>query len=446
MLSINQKVILLIITLSIYVSYFFGFYFSENSIGSGGYAGDLYWMLQNFEIFNNNSLLDSITHKDFFGNRTPLLYVVNFIFNPFIDNIDNYRLSIFIFSLFGPIILYLCLKEKYKKTDKEILLLISSVILLSPYYRTSSIWGLEIIYGIMTMLISIYYIIKIETNNNKKNFDILILIFFSSLTVYFDQKLVFIPILALIRIFLIKNDIKIKIISIFLYSVFSIPFIYLIIKWNGIVPPATILSNPDAANSLGQFNLDFYNMGYATTIMGLYLFPLLFFLFNFSIIKFYNFLQSNFQNILFIFLIYIFFFIYFDWYHLAQSNLPISNISTGMLSNTYTYGLGFINKLSLILFDEVLYRKIFLISSFFASWIIIYAFFDRNIKNILIIIFFYFISLMLTPLMQEYFDPYIIIVALLCFKSNFKINFKNSICLVVYNSILLIFANIYYQL
>jgi hypothetical protein len=257
---------------------------------------------------------------------------------------------------------------------------------------------------------------------------------------------VFIPILALIRIFLIKNDIKIKIISIFLYSVFSIPFIYLIIKWNGIVPPATILANPDAANSLGQFNLDFYNMGYATTIMGLYLFPLLFFLFNFSIIKFYNFLQSNFQNILFIFLIYIFFFIYFDWYHLAQSNLPISNISTGMLSNTYTYGLGFINKLSLILFDEVLYRKIFLISSFFASWIIIYAFFDRNIKNILIIIFFYFISLMLTPLMQEYFDPYIIIVALLCFKSNFKINFKNSICLVVYNSILLIFANIYYQL
>ena len=161
MLSLNEKRIFLILVTIIYISYFLGFYLNENSIGSGGYNGDLVWMWRNFELFKNNNLIQAINHKDFFGNRTPLLYIINIIFNPFINNIYFYRLSITLFSLIGPIIFYSCLRKKYKNIDKEILLLISSLILLSPFYRTTAYWGMEINYAIITAFITLNYFISI---------------------------------------------------------------------------------------------------------------------------------------------------------------------------------------------------------------------------------------------------------------------------------------------
>ena len=58
-------------------SFFLGFYYDENSAGAGGYIGDISWILKNIEIFKNNSLQDAILSDDLFGNRTPLIYVVN---------------------------------------------------------------------------------------------------------------------------------------------------------------------------------------------------------------------------------------------------------------------------------------------------------------------------------------------------------------------------------
>ena len=51
MTNINRNFILLAFSILIYISYFFGFYFSENSIGSGGYDGDLVWIWNNFQLF-----------------------------------------------------------------------------------------------------------------------------------------------------------------------------------------------------------------------------------------------------------------------------------------------------------------------------------------------------------------------------------------------------------
>ena len=161
-----QKYTLNALSILIYLSYFLGFFFDENSIGSGGYNSDLTWIWNNFEIFKNYSLIEAIKSDQFFGNRTPLLYILNIIFNPYIDNIDHYRASIFFLSLSGPIIFYLCLKDKFKNTDKNILFLISSSLLLSPFYRTTAIWGMEINYGIITSLISIYFLNKINYSTN----------------------------------------------------------------------------------------------------------------------------------------------------------------------------------------------------------------------------------------------------------------------------------------
>lgn len=436
MTNINRNFILLAFSILIYISYFFGFYFSENSIGSGGYDGDLVWIWNNFELLKKNNLIEAINHPDFFGNRTPLLYVLNKVFNPFLENLDKYRLSIFLFSLLGPYIFYLCLKEKFKNSKKEELILISSLLLLSPFYRTTAIWGMEINYGIISMLGSIYFWLKINTKKQNSFVNIFNLVFFSSLTVYFDQKLLFVPILSLLKIFLVKKEFNIKIISILLYLLFSLPFLYFIIQWKGIVPSATIIANPEASNSIDNFNLDFYNLAYATTMMGLYLLPLIVFFQNFSSSNYIKFLKLNFWKFLSIFIIYMSIFIYFDWFNIAQSKLPTYH--------NQTYGLGFINKFSYIFFDNIFYRKIFLVFSFLFFWIIVYSFFNNNFINFFIIIFFYFISLLLTPLMQEYFDPYIFVVAILYFEMNFNINFKNILYLMFYNLALLLGAIIYY--
>ena len=157
-MNINIKNSLIIFfTFFIYVSFVLGFYFNENSIGSGGYGGDLTWMWSNFEIYKSNDLWTAIHHPDFFGNRTPLLYILHILFNPFIFNIDSYRLTVFCISFLAPLIFYICLTQKFKHIDKTILFFISSFILLSPYYRTSAYWGLEINYGIIAMLASIFF-------------------------------------------------------------------------------------------------------------------------------------------------------------------------------------------------------------------------------------------------------------------------------------------------
>ena len=92
----NLKNILFIsFSFFIYLSFFLGFYLNENSAGAGGYNGDLTWMWDNFKIYKSNDLWTAIHHPDFWGNRTPLIYILHILFNPFISDIDSYRVSVF---------------------------------------------------------------------------------------------------------------------------------------------------------------------------------------------------------------------------------------------------------------------------------------------------------------------------------------------------------------
>jgi len=411
-----------------------GFYLNENSIGSGGLNGDLVWMWKNFELFKNNSLIQAIHHKDFFGNRTPLLYIINIFFNPFVNDIYFYRLSITLFSLVGPIIFYSCLRKKYKNVDKEILLLISSLILLSPFYRTTAYWGMEINYGIITILITLNYFILVSQNNKNYSLkNIFLLIFFSSLAVYFDQKLIIIPILIFLKIILKKDQLKIKITTVFLYFLFALPYVYLLFIWGGIVPPKTQLGNPNTITNISRINnLYFYHLGYASTIIGFYFFPFLFMKENnfFIIIKEFFFKKKNYFFVL-ISLLYIFFLIL----NYSFKNYTVDN---------YWIGLGLVNKISLFLFSSLGHQEIFTYVSFFLSWLIIIIILENKIYNISILFYFFLTAVLVWPLMQEYFDPIIIIFSLLVFKTKLKFNYKNTLFLLIYLSTFLIGSNIYY--
>ena len=139
-------------------SFFLGFYLDENSAGGGSYMGDWEFLWPNLKLFIDNDLYTAITHENFLTNRSPLLYILHTSLNPFVDNAITYRRSVFFISLIVPILFYFCLKQKFKQKDNLLLLLISSTIFLSPYFRTTSFWGLEENYGFICLLLTYLFL------------------------------------------------------------------------------------------------------------------------------------------------------------------------------------------------------------------------------------------------------------------------------------------------
>ena len=196
----TKKIFVYFLFFGIIISFFYGFLTGENSAGAGGYNGDLSWIKKNIEIFQNNNIIDSIKHPDIFGNRPPLIYILNKLFNPFFYDLEKYRTCVFILSLLGPLFLFIGLKIKFKDTKNEYLALLSVIILLSPYYRTSAFWALNENYGIITGILSLVFLnLSLSSSSKeetKSNLYYIITIFFSSLCVYFDQKLIIVPLIC----------------------------------------------------------------------------------------------------------------------------------------------------------------------------------------------------------------------------------------------------------
>jgi len=419
------------------ISFFYGFSTDENAAGGGGYNGDSSWIRINIEIFINNNFFDSINHPDFFGNRPPSAMLLHKYLNPFFSDFEKYRATVFFLSLIGPIFFYIYLKLKFKRLDKRILFFLASLLYLSPYYRTSAFWGLDENYSIITFILSFIFIEKIKKCQESTisfycNFFLIIL--FSSISVYFDQKFLFVPLICFLLIFFSLEKKFNKLILLLTYLLLSIPYIYLIIIWKGIVPVATQLANPKTITHIENVNkLYFVHIGYAATMMAFYIFPFIFFLKNniFKIIK-KTLKQKNFYFFFLITLLYIFYLYFF---------FNFKNFTY----DEYWVGLGVVHKLSLKITDSFLIREIFTYLSFLISFLLIYFVFYNNKLDFLYLIYFFFISLFLWPLLQEYFDPIITLVTLIIFKLVKKVNFSNVLLLLFYHALFLIIAINYYS-
>jgi len=424
-----KSISLVLVFLSI-LSFFIGFIYGENSAGGGTLKGDFVILWKNLQTFLNNDLKTAIkftteiNHENFQSSRTPLLYILHKLFNPFAENQVYFIRSVFVISLLVPVLFYLCLRQKFKSEENLLLILISSTVLLSPYFRTSSYWGLEENYGLVCLLVSFLFLDKFLTKvrNNNNYYYLFLITFFSSLCLYFDQKLVIIPLICFIKIIYSKNSLKLKIFSLVLYFIFSLPYIYLIFSWGNLIP------TPDAtARGIGE-QLHLGHIGYCATIIAFYLFPLLLYRKSNLVNLFKNFLRSN-KNyyLIILFFIYLIYLVFFYDYN-----------------NEVLLGKGFIHKTALVLFNENFLQRLFIYFSFFVSWIIILIYADNNIKDKAIIFYFFLLSIVIFPILQEYFDPLIILMAFTFFNSKLVINYKYSITLFLYLATFLIFSNIYY--
>ena len=422
-ISKNNTLYMILILFSL-SSFIYGFVIREDSAGGGKFDFLNTWTNQ--KIFNENTTIASIKNtktseiKLSINSHFPSSYIINKFLNPFSKNKENFLISIFILNIFLPIIFFLILKKNYKKQNLYLLACFSSIIYLSPYYRTSSYWAGMENYGLLMMVISYYfYSTYLKEVNNKKKY-ILIFSIFSCLCVYFDQKLALIP-LIYSYLFLKHENNKINIsLYIIINFILSLPVFSLIYYWGSLISPHDTISR-----NFGTLYLE--QIGYFFSITSFYLIPYIFIFHK----KIFQFVMSNkkyFMILFFLFSVYlilIFLFPtnYFQWDHL---------------------GKGWAHKFSRLIFEDKLSQKILLYFIFFISIFSFFAVAQKRILLIFFVIFFIPISLLILPFFQEYLDPLVFIFLSLFFYNNDELNNRLVKSHYLFSLTFLIFANLYY--
>ena len=200
-------------TLYIYIPFFLitliFSYILKFDISNGGSSRDLYYHWNYIEALRDDlSILLKYNHsyKSAFAHHYPLHHIIISRFEFLSINQQNYLNFFFLFSLILPIIFFICLNNRFPEIDFKKKIFISSLIYFLPNYQSSAIWGNSHITSLIFFLLSVYFLINIETDSKKKiNTNIFFVVFFMACAAYVRQYyVIFFPFLFLNIIFLTK--------------------------------------------------------------------------------------------------------------------------------------------------------------------------------------------------------------------------------------------------
>ena len=412
----------------IILSYFFyGFYLDENSAGAGGYNGDFRLIWENLTLLKQDVIFN-LNSPEYSDSRPPLSYILHIFLNPFIYNEEVFRLSNLLISSAIPILLFFSIKQNYPALNFDLLILLSSTVTLSAYFRTTAYWALGENYGIIFLLLSYLTYIKLKRNIlSYKNFKIFLLIFFlclfSSLVVYFDQKLVFIPFLILIYFFNLQIKTKYKIFLLILFFIFSLPYLYLIYLWGSLIPPSAA-----EARGVGS-SIHLFNPGYCLTILLISIFPFIFIIkLNYKMIKRIIFNKS------------------FNFFLISLLIYLTLIVTSQDFETLRPEGKGAFHKLSIVFFQNIEIRLLITIIAFLTSFIIVFIVFYEK-TDLSVICYFILLSLFTFPFYQEYLDPLMYILIFSFFKTKFNLNSSGNVYFIIlYFLIFSLGSKYYYQI
>ena len=342
--------------------------------------------------------------------QSPIFYILA----SFIEKIlgfNFFKYSYLFISSLIPAIFYISLKKKFIRINENILFMLSLIIFLSPYFRSSAVWVTTDNFAIIFFILSVSKYLDFEEKNTNKN--ILLCIFYISIAVYIRQYYIifflfyflkFLRVLKLIKIFNL----------IFLTTIIFIPFVvyyyYFFIT--------NIIDQSYVGNT---FDIDILNN--ILIFSSLYLFYTIpFYINNFLEIK--ENIIKNLDKCLIIF--FIFGCIYFYY--------PIS---------LNTFGGGVFIKISNILNSKI----IFLVASFLGTLLILINLNKNNFIVYLCLIF----AFPTIIIYQKYFDPLLIMAVLTLTKDGMlnrilNLNKINLIYIYSYFIFFLIISNLYYSL
>jgi hypothetical protein len=423
----TENIFNFLFSFAILTYFFYGFYLNENSAGAGGYNGDFRLIWENLTLLKQNIIinLNSLEYSD---SRPPLSYILHILLNPFTYNEEVFRFSNLLISSAIPFLLFFSIKENYPTLNASLIILLSLTVTLSPYFRTTAYWALGENYGIIFLLLSYLTYVNLKKNVfNNKNYRIPFLIFFlclfSSLVVYFDQKLVFLPFLTLIYFFNLKIETRYKIFSLTLFFIFSLPYFYLIYLWGSLIPPSA-----SVAREVGS-SIHLFNPGYCLTILVISIFPFIFMnKLNLKMVK--NIIFN--KNFIFI---------------LISSLIYLTLIVTlGDFEILRPEGKGAFHKLLIVFFQNTEIRLLITVIFFLVSVIIVFiVFYEKN--DLSIISYFIFLSLFTFPFYQEYLDPLMYILIFSFFKTRFNLDSSRNVYFVIlYFLVFSLGSKYYYQI
>ncbi len=410
----DNRVLCVLLFSTVLISYILGFIFNEDSAGGG--ETDFIHEWTSFIEFRKFGL-QALTSNLYESSRTPLFLLIN-KYNFFADDQFSFRLSNFVFNFLIFISFAVCLIYQKKLSVNQIII-VSSFILLSPYFRSSSYWAHQENLPFLFYFISLILLEKYR-DNFKINFilKVSIIAFISSLSFYSDQKFIFISFYYFFYLIFRENFNAKQIIQIcIIFFITSIPALYLFYIWDGILPKQS------------QFRIGFYkdNISASISIICFYFMPIVLLVYN----KIYSSLNKNDFVIFFLILL------------LNLYCLPTFDSSWG---NGVIFKLFYVIK-NYLNINLLLLQIIFLIFIQFIFFII-YILLKNDFLNFLPIIILIVISSLVERTYNEYFDPLILILILTFFKFNKKLFVLDSKIIkfyLVYLILFLVFANIYYN-
>ena len=160
-MNLNKKSFFKIaIILLICTSFFLGYFLRENSVGGGLEFYAMEWpIIQSFK----RDFLFTISNYGALNDYTmPFPHIANAYLNPFSDDVKNFQLSntVISFSIF--LIFAGVLKKVFSYRNSTDILLISSVFLILPFFRTTAFWGKQENYGWLFLIFALYFFLSCE--------------------------------------------------------------------------------------------------------------------------------------------------------------------------------------------------------------------------------------------------------------------------------------------
>ena len=380
----------LIIFFIFYLTVLLGMYFNEDNLG--GASHDSIYHFKIVQQFNEKffyTLANFGKYELDLGTRnSPVFWVFISIFNKFIS-FDSIRVLNSLIIFLTAVIFYKCLLLKYKNFNHLNLIILASMIFLSPSLRSLVIWPYSLSWGLFLFIISIYYYLKSKNNFGLKNsFLILSNVIFAAY-VYPSFSVFFI-----FYFFKIINKTRNTILTIkilFLSFMLSLPCIIYLASTD-------FLKNFEDAQGVDTSLSQSLNISNKILIIGTMILYFLMPIINLKEI----FIKLKSINKLHLLLIFIF----------CLTNIYFFNFPHSV------WGGGFFHKASNIMFGN---NYLFFMFSVL-SILIIYSIIEKNFNNYLLLIILILFNPQLT-IYLKYFDPLIFILFLTLFDFDLKKHF-----------------------
>ena len=163
MSSISKIIIYILFILSLFV----GLIFQENS--AGGAIHDINHLLPYIDKFQEGFKTGMEYYLNNINIHSPFFFILISYLNNLFNNIFYTEILYILISSVLPILFYRILKIKFDY-NKNLLFLVSCLIFISPYFRSSAIWLLGDNLALIFFSISIIYYLKFSNERNNRNF------------------------------------------------------------------------------------------------------------------------------------------------------------------------------------------------------------------------------------------------------------------------------------